>query len=62
MTNAPDDPLFQEFPQAKDGGSAHRPLAESMRPNLLKEVLGQEHLLGKDCLLPKLVKGNSIGN
>ena len=62
MTNAPDDPLFQEFPQTKDGGSAHRPLAESMRPILWKEVLGQEHLLGKDCLLPKLVKGNSIGN
>jgi putative ATPase len=39
-----------------------RPLAERMRPISLNQVLGQEHLLGKGCLLPKLIRENRIGN
>ena len=38
------------------------PLAERMRPKKLADVRGQAHLLGKDCLLPKLIKENRIGN
>jgi putative ATPase len=33
-----------------------RPLAERMRPRKLDEVVGQEHLLGNDKLITKLVK------
>jgi putative ATPase len=33
-----------------------QPLAERMRPKKLSEVVGQEHILGADKLLPKLVK------
>ena len=38
------------------------PLAERMRPQKLADVRGQAHLLGKDCLLPKLIRENRIGN
>ncbi|HAD22225.1 MAG TPA: ATPase, partial [Opitutae bacterium] len=38
------------------------PLAERMRPQKLADVRGQVHLLGKDCLLPKLIRENRIGN
>ena len=33
-----------------------------MRPQKLEEVYGQDHLLGKDCLLPKLIRENRVGN
>jgi putative ATPase len=39
-----------------------KPLAERMRPQKLEEVRGQSHLLGKDCLLPKLIRENRVGN
>ena len=32
------------------------PLAEKMRPTKLSEVVGQEHLLGDDGILTKIVK------
>ena len=39
-----------------------RPLAERMRPCTIFEVLGQEHILGEDCLLPNLIRENRVGN
>jgi putative ATPase len=42
--------------------STHRPLAVRMRPRNLSEVLGQEHLLASDCLLPRLVKADNFGS
>ena len=33
-----------------------KPLAERLRPQKLSEVVGQEHILGDDALIPKLVK------
>lgn len=41
---------------------SHQPLASRMRPQSLLEVLGQEHILGKGKLLPKLVESNSFGS
>ena len=41
---------------------SRRPLAERMRPVALSEVLGQQHLLGGGCLLPKLIRENRVGN
>jgi len=39
-----------------------RPLAARMRPRCLAEVVGQDHILGKDCLLPRLVQTNRFGS
>ena len=43
-------------------GQAHRPLAARMRPRNLSEVIGQAHVVGPGCLLPRLVAGNSFGS
>jgi len=40
----------------------HRPLALRMRPRTLAEVLGHEHLLGADALLPRLVRTDTFGS
>ena len=42
--------------------SAHHPLAARMRARSLEEVVGQDHLLGDDCLLPKLLRNNQFGS
>lgn len=39
-----------------------RPLAVRMRPRSLAEVRGHDMLLGKDCLLPRLVMTNTFGS
>ncbi len=36
------------------------PLAEKMRPNRLEDMVGQEHLLKPDCLIPKALKSGRI--
>lgn len=41
---------------------AYRPLAERMRPRCLSEVVGQDHILGPDCLLPTLVRTDRFGS
>jgi putative ATPase len=33
-----------------------------MRPRCLSDVVGQEHILGEDCLLPKLVRTDRFGS
>jgi putative ATPase len=40
----------------------HEPLASKMRPQSLKEIIGQQHILGKDALLPKLIAKNLTGS
>ena len=40
----------------------YEPLAARMRPRRLAEVAGQEHLLGPDCLLPRLVRADRLGS
>lgn len=39
-----------------------RPLAARMRPRSLDEVVGQDHLLGENCLLPRLIAADSFGS
>jgi putative ATPase len=43
-------------------GGFHRPLALRMRPRTLAEVIGHEHLLGADSLLPRLVRTDTFGS
>jgi putative ATPase len=47
---------------AAESETAWKPLAARMRPRRLGEVVGQQHLLGPDCLLPRLVRGNNFGS
>ena len=38
----------------------NEPLANYLRPNKLSDVIGQEHLIGKDKILTNLVKNKKI--
>ena len=48
-----------ERPATKQG---YKPLAARMRPRNLGEVVGQDHILGEGCLLPKLVRSDRFGS
>lgn len=39
-----------------------RPLASRMRPETLDEVIGQQHIIGKDKLLYRAIKADQIGS
>jgi putative ATPase len=54
MTN-----LFQAAGMERE---APRPLADRLRPKTLHEVIGQEHLLGPDGALGRLVAAGSLGS
>src|SRR4051794_35900061 len=41
---------------------APRPLADRMRPTNLSEVVGQEHLVGPDGILSRLIASRSLGS
>ncbi|MCK9343791.1 MAG: AAA family ATPase, partial [Massilibacteroides sp.] len=38
----------------------NKPLAERMRPTKLEDYIGQEHLVGKDAVLRKIIDGGRI--
>ncbi len=38
------------------------PLASRMRPRTLDEVVGQEHIIGKGCLLYRAIKADQLGS
>ena len=38
------------------------PLANRMRPTSLDDVVGQEHILGKDGLLSRAIRADRIGS
>lgn len=40
----------------------HRPLAVRMRPRGLDEVIGQDHIVGEGCLLPRLIQSDNFGS
>ena len=40
----------------------HRPLAVRMRPRGLDEVIGQDHIVGEGCLLPRLIQADNFGS
>jgi putative ATPase len=51
--------LFKAAGLEKD---APRPLADRMRPSRLADVVGQDHLLGPDGALTRLLRANSLGS
>jgi putative ATPase len=52
------------FADAEAGAKerSHRPLAVRMRPRGLNEVLGQDHIVGEGCLLPRLIQADNFGS
>ena len=67
MEEADQTSLF-DHNTANPGNSAEResgpvrPLAVRMRPKGLAGIVGQDHILGKGCLLPRLIKADSFGS
>ena len=55
---------LEEFTLKKKESQARprSPLAERMRPSSLRQMIGQRHLLGENCLLPRLIYENRVGN
>ena len=51
--------LFQSAGLDKD---APRPLAEQLRPQILTEVIGQDHLIGKDGPIGRMVAGGRLSS
>lgn len=48
--------------QAEDSARRVRPLAVRMRPRSLSEVIGQDHVVGEGCLLPRLIQADNFGS
>lgn len=40
----------------------YRPLAVRMRPERLEDLVGQAHVAGPDCLLPRLIRTDTFGS
>ena len=47
---------------AEDSVPVSAPLAVRMRPRALSEVVGHSHILGKGCLLPRLIESDNFGS
>jgi putative ATPase len=50
------------FERAGLQNDAPRPLADRLRPHALSEVAGQDHLLGPDGALTRLIRSGSLGS
>jgi putative ATPase len=62
MPEKPDqNELFSEGP-SKKAGTIRQPLAVRMRPRNLGEVIGQPHIVGEGCLLPRLIQADNFGS
>ncbi len=48
--------------EAVDSERLKRPLAVRMRPRSLDEIIGQDHIVGAGCLLPRLIKADNFGS
>ena len=53
--------LFDQDAHAASAG-ALRPLAVRMRPRCLADVIGQDHVVGAGCLLPRLIRADHFGS
>ncbi|WP_193178161.1 replication-associated recombination protein A [Oricola nitratireducens] len=53
--------LFGERGSAQPD-TAHRPLADRLRPSRLEDVVGQDHLTGADGALTRMIASGSLGN
>ena len=55
--------LFAQKPQKdNDMPDQNRPLADLLRPNALSDVVGQDHLLGEDGALRRMVESSALSS
>ena len=50
------------FEAAGLGDEVPRPLADRLRPHALSEVVGQDHLVGPDGVLTRMIEAHSLGS
>lgn len=50
------------FQAAQLEDNAPRPLADKLRPKILSEIAGQDHLVGKDGQLTRMIEGNRLSS
>ncbi|MEE8348578.1 MAG: replication-associated recombination protein A [Acidobacteriota bacterium] len=55
-----DKTLFPIHEEQESSAGGDQPLAERIRPRLLEEVLGQEHLLGEGKMLREVIRSDQI--
>lgn len=60
-SNADQADIFADS-EASASEPKHRPLAVRMRPRSLEEVIGQDHIVGEGCLLPRLIRADNFGS
>ncbi|MEZ5791538.1 MAG: replication-associated recombination protein A [Nitratireductor sp.] len=54
--------LFGSAENVQDETKAFRPLADRLRPSRLDEVLGQDHLMGENGSLTRMIRSGALGN
>lgn len=54
--------LFAAEKQENEASMQHRPLADRLRPKTLEEVVGQDHLVGKEGALTRMIASGNIGS
>lgn len=53
---------FFDADKDASASSVVRPLAVRMRPQNLGEIIGQDHIVGEGCLLPRLIQADNFGS
>ncbi|MFK5979289.1 MAG: replication-associated recombination protein A [Rhizobiaceae bacterium] len=54
--------LFAAEQKENDAAMQHRPLADRLRPKSLEEVVGQDHLVGEEGALTRMIASGNIGS
>jgi len=54
--------FFESAEEHPCGSRGRRPLAVNMRPRRLGEIIGQDHVVGEGCLLPRLIAADHFGS
>ena len=54
--------MLEKGPTQGEGGEVNRPLADRLRPEVLADLVGQEHLTGEGGALRRLVNSGSVGS
>src|ERR1700750_75084 len=62
MSSKPRSKTPSLFAAAGLDRAAPRPLADKLRPDKLSEVVGQDHLLGSDGALTRMLETRSLGS
>ena len=62
MTSRPKSKTPSLFAAAGLDSGAPRPLADKLRPDKLADVVGQDHLLGPDGILTRMLETRSLGS